>query len=64
MVDGYWKRCFETSRVINEEDVNPLASGMAAGEALLASGLAAATGSIIQATPPWDRRPWWIGCTE
>ena len=38
IVDGYWKRCFEMLRMVDEEDVNPLASGMAAGGALLASG--------------------------
>ena len=35
MVDGYWKRYFETLRVVDEEDVNTLASGMAAGGGLV-----------------------------
>ena len=44
MVDGYWKRCFETLRVVDEEDVNPLASGMAAGGGLVGFGIGGSYG--------------------
>ena len=39
MVDGNWKRCFGTLRVVEEEDVNPVASGMAAGSGLVGFGI-------------------------
>jgi hypothetical protein len=52
MVDGYWKRCFETLCVVDEEDVNPLRVGWLLAVAWLASGSAAAMGAYFKATPP------------
>ena len=39
MVDGYRKQCFETLRVVDEEDVSQLASGTAAGGGLVGFGI-------------------------
>ena len=51
MVDGYWKRCFETLHVVDEEEVKPLASGMTAGGGLVGFGISGSYGSIIQSHP-------------
>ena len=50
-VDGYWKRCFETLRVVDEEDVNPHASGMAAGGGLVGFGIGGSYGEHNSKAP-------------
>ena len=44
MVDRYWKQCIATLRVADEEDVEPLASGMAASGDLVGFGIGSSYG--------------------
>ena len=52
-VDGYWKQCIETLRVADEEGINPLASGMAAGGDHVGLGIGSGSYGDRNSKPPF-----------